>query len=259
MATRDGLQGTTLDEAEKIELQEAASAICYPDPESRHCKHLLSELREAGITHYISYGRVEIPRGYRLLGRGWAGNVFLAIWHDAIVAVKALHPRSRRGSMLWEATVWTVAAWAHIAPRIYMATRLFILVQPIYGPQLGDFRPRSCGWVRHVLRRLLWKAYRLDKLGIRHGELTRPGGQVLIDLASSEPFIIDYDSSTLHQSPGNLTQLVGGLRRLEWVRRCTKIGVENPTLRATLRAYKRSPSLPLFEQILALLSLDSLP
>ncbi|HIQ24252.1 MAG TPA: hypothetical protein EYH50_04305 [Pyrodictium delaneyi] len=255
MAPRDGLQGPRLDETEKIEIRGAVPAVCYPDPESSHCRRLLSELEKAGVTHYVNYGKVELPGGYRLLGRGWAGNVFLALWRDSVVAVKALHPRSRRSSMLWEAAAWAVAAWAGVAPRLHMSHRLFILVDPVHGPQLADMEPAACIEAKHLLRRLLWKAYRLDRLGIRHGELARPGGQVLVDPVRQEPYIVDYDSSTVHQNPGNLTQLVGGLARLEWARRCTKIGAADAKLRATLRAYKHGPSLRVFDAILSHLDL----
>ncbi|KSW11755.1 hypothetical protein CF15_02795 [Pyrodictium occultum] len=256
MASQRGGESAELAEARAIELRKATPAVCYPDPGSRLCRELLEELEEAGVTHYVNAGRIRLPGGYQLLGRGWAGNVFLAIWRGRVAAVKALHPQSRRSTILWEAAAWAAAAWLGAAPRLYTAGRLYLVADAVLGPRLDEVNEIGCGAARHLIRRLIWKAYRLDRLGLRHGELARPGGQVLIDEKSLEPYIVDYDSSTLSRKPGNLTQLLAGLRRLSLTRRCTRLSGSGEELREALRSYKQAPTLESLERVLSALGLD---
>ena len=202
------------------------------------CDRLAEELESLGIEAYLEAGSLELG-GHRLLGKGWASIVFLARskrW--GIVAVKALRPGSRRRSMLPEAAAWLAASLAGAAPRLHAASLHALIYEPVKGPALGDYVPRGRAEALLVLRRLLYKAYMLDTIGLRHNELARPEGQVLVDAEEAEPYIIDYDSATW-SGPGNLTQLIGGLPRTPLGRQC-RIHPGSEALRGPLRRYKQS-------------------
>ena len=237
--------------AEKLSLRDARRAVCYPRPEGSYCDRLVEELVKAGVEYYIAVGSFRKP-GLPLLGSGWAGNVFAAVWRGRLVAVKALRPDSRRRSMLRECLLMGVASAYGVAPRLYSCTPHAVIYRLVDGEPLSLYRPRS-GWeARLVLRRLLYKAYLLDRLGIDHGELVRPGGQVLVE--DAEPWIIDFDSASARRKPRNLTSIAAGVSRLPWARGLVRPS-ETPEVRTVLRAYREKPSLTLFEEVLKALGL----
>jgi len=226
---------TVLDRLDAMVLSNARSLVCYPNPSSPLCSKIIKELESRGISHVISYGGFKIG-GHSILGHGWAGNVFLAVSEKhGLLAVKSLHPKSRRRSMLKEALMWLAASRLHVAPQLFEASRYFIAYKPILGPRLADYRPRTQQEKAYTAARLLTKAHLLDTIGVRHGELSRPHAQVLIDSCSSEPYIIDYDSATLHTKPSNLPKIIGGLARIKAFRDC----IDTIQVRPLLSHYKK--------------------
>ncbi len=227
-------------------LRRALSEVCVAL--GARCDRLAEELESLGIEAYLEAGPLELG-GHRLLGKGWTSIVFLARsrrW--GTVAVKALRPGSRRRSMLPEAAAWLAASLAGAAPRLHAATPHALVYEPVKGPALGDYEPGGRVEAVLVLRRLLYKAYMLDVIGLRHNELARPEGQVLVVKEEAEPYIIDYDSATW-SGPGNLTQLIGGLPRTPLGRRC-RIAPGTEPLRGLLRRYKqRGPDPQAYHEI----------
>ena len=237
MGMEPGKGSAGLAEAKSMSLREAAEAICYPEPRDSRCTLLIESLEAEGIKAVISYGRLCLDCCC-ILGRGWAGTVFLALHRSyGLVAVKALRPGSRRRTMLPEAMAWGVAAAVGAAPPLLAATTLYILYKPVIGPQLGEYKPRNWQDSLRVASILLDKLWLLDRVGVRHTELARPGDHVIIDSESLEPFIIDYDSATLGKTGYNLPQFLGGAHRTPLFKDCK--GKRVGALRETLRAYKR--------------------
>ncbi len=230
-----------------VRLREARRAICHPDPRSPLCSRVIEELERLGVEAYLPLGPRRLPGGYRLLGRGWAGNVFAALWRGEVVAVKVTAPDSRRHSMLRECLLASIASAVGVAPRIYACSRYAMVMRLVRGPRLSEYKPGARWEAYLVLRRLLYKAYLLDRLGIDHGELTRPGGQVLVE--DAEPYIIDYDSASAARKPRNLTRLVAGLSRIDWVRGVARPSTD-PAVREALRSYRAEPSLEKLEEVI---------
>ncbi len=205
------------------------------------CRLLVKELETLGARSLVSYGPLK-RQGVRLLGSGWTGNVFLVETDsNQLLAVKALKPGSRRASMLAEAAAWAAAAALGATPRMVYASRLLIAYEPALGPMLRDYMPGSRAEAALVARRLVEKAYALDAAGLRHNELARPEGQVVLDTRSPpEPYIVDYDSATWGKGGRNLPQLIGGLHRTPLGRLCRAREVAEEA-RTLLKAYKRRP------------------
>jgi putative serine/threonine protein kinase len=237
-----------------LDPEDARKAICYPRPATSLCEAVIDELRAASIDAIVDSGRV-VVEGVHVLGKGWSSIVLLALRRGELVAVKVLRQDSRRRSLLWEAVAWSIAAQLGVAPPVYYASRWILVTKAIMGPTLGEYRPRSCweGWL--VVRRLIVKAWLLDRVGILHNELARPGKQVVLE--GSEPYIVDYESSTPAR-PGtrrtNLAQLVGGLKRYEWARRAAP-GLGSEHVAAVLRRYKSDRARPveLLEEVVTAL------
>ncbi|AEM38104.1 Thr/Ser protein kinase [Pyrolobus fumarii 1A] len=236
---------------ECLRIEEARRAICYPRPEAPLCDALIDELRSIGVECIVPMGRFR-KAGIPILGSGWAGNVFAALWNAHLVAIKALKPNSRRKSMLREALLAKIASMYGVAPRVYTFTRRLIVMKLVNGSVLASYKPSDTARALLVLRRLLYKAYILDRLGIDHGELVRPGGQVMVE--DDEPYIIDFDSASALRKPRNVTSLAAGLARIPWASRLVKPS-SDPSVRTVLREYRRNPTLNNFEAVLDALGL----
>ena len=230
-----------------LEPRRAKPAICHPEPESPLCSRILEELEALGVEAYVPVGERRLPGGLRLLGRGWAGNVFAAIWRGELVAVKVTAPDSRRPTILRECLLATLASAAGVAPRVYACSLHAMIMRLVRGPRLSAYQPRARWEAYLVVRRLLYKAYLLDRLGVDHGELTRPGGQVLLE--DNEPYIIDYDSASAARRPRNVTRLAAGLSRIEWVRSIARPS-SDPAVREALRRYRAEPTLENLEAVI---------
>ena len=232
----------------RLKLVEAKKAICYPNPDSQFCNKLIDSLKRVNIVEFVNYGETCVA-GLRILGRGWSSNVFLALTLDGdIVAVKALRPDSRRKSLLWEGSVWSVASMAGVAPRLQAVDKYFVVYTPVLGPIIGEYVPKSSLERKYLLRLIIDKTYVLDVLGIAHNELARPEYHVILDLCKKglpEPFIVDYESSTLSAKPKNVSQVIGGLHR---IRAFTGCMVDN-YLRKMLREYRSTLSPRLLAEI----------
>ena len=239
----------------KLSIASSRYVICYPKPQSHRCDEVVNELLSIGIDNYIPYGETILGQ-YRILGRGWSTNVFLATWRRRkIVAVKVLHPNSRRKTILKEALFWLIASHYNIAPEYYTATKNVLVVEPVLGPKLKNYRPNSCSEYKYIVRRILWKTYLLDKLGIRHGELARPWKQILVDTEKLEPYIVDYDAATTTH-PNNLTQLLGGLLRSKLSSLCLpRVDKKYTMMRKLLKQYKKEKSIEIVERLEASLGI----
>ena len=233
------------------DFNDVRDVICYPKPNSEVCIKAIKRLKDIGLECYISFGGTGSGR-YRILGRGWSSNVFLARWKQSIVAVKLLRPDSRRKSMLWEGIVWSIASMYSIAPRLHALNRYFLVVDWVQGPKLENYVPKTRLEAVFVVKRLLLKAYLLDKLRIRHGELARPGGQVLLDtsVCPPEPYIIDYDSATISKRPGNFTQLFGGLITINSISAILGLREKLRQVRSILKKYKHRQTISVVEEVI---------
>ena len=244
MACKAGPRLPPVDAAPRIPIERLLSSVCglYGSSlASPECSRLLEELRSAGVEEALQVGGLEVS-GARLLGKGWAGFVFAALLGDEPVAVKALHPRSRRKSMEAEAAAWSIAYAAAAAPRIVAWGSRFIAYRLLTGPTLGDCIPDGVAGALALVHQALTLSWLLDLAGLRHGELARPGSHLLWDQVAGRLYIIDYDSATPSRNPGNLAQLVGGLHRVPWLRRCSP--PLPGRLRHALRLYKRQGPTP---------------
>ncbi|ABM79891.1 Thr/Ser protein kinase [Hyperthermus butylicus] len=246
----------SLDE-EAIPLAKAIEIICSyysVSMESPECHRLIHDANSLGIRGIIPLGNTILGK-LKLLGRGWSAVVAAAATAAGVAAAKILHPKSRRRSLLWEAAILAVTGWAGVSPRLYAASRTIILMELVRGNTLGDYKPdnKTCG--RLALKRLLWKTFTLDRLGIRHNELARPGEQVLVEHNTCEPYIIDFESATLHENPQNLTQLIGGLMRIQWIRSIIIVEPRDKVLRSLLKQYKLNPTIQNYHKILEHLGL----
>jgi len=210
------------------ELEEAP--ICYP----KECPWR-EELRRAGIECVYSFGNREVGK-FKVLGIGFRGVVFLARWKDTDVAVKV--PRSDRVyDMRREASLQRRAY--PVAPEVYDFSKHYIVMEYVSYPDIADVVNLPGDKLRPIIRRVLEAGFKLDRLGIDHGELVRPWKHVRVGDGVK---ILDFGSASEMRRPSNLTSLVSGLllKPSEPARSLAgRLDVDKARMIEALRIYKK--------------------
>jgi len=211
------------------------------------CNAVVEEVEDAGIDCLLDQGGIELwGAGIHVIGKGWAGIVLAARRGGQLAALKILNPSGRRRSLLAEGIAAYAASLLGAAKPVLHVGRYSLVYEMADGPTLGEYRPGSPREALDVVLRLTAKTYLLDRAGLRHNELARPEGHVVIDYAYSrpEPYIIDYESATWRsRGATNLSQLLGGLPRTSLGRYCGLEDVSRDSrLRQLLHRYKHAAS-----------------
>ncbi len=245
--------------AVRIDSPEALEVVCFPRHAvgTEECRSRVESLAEAGVRSIIPRGRSLVGR-VRVLGKGHASVVFLAETVYGLKAVKVRRTDSKRPSLEEEARLLSLASRHRLAPRPYAWSKDFIVMDYLEGTLLEDLDAQALGRgdAQVLLARLLGKAFVLDRIGIDHGELSRPHRHVI--LVRLEPFFIDFESASTARRPNNLTSLASallvkpsslsaGLRRAAGV----EAGMEE--IVGALRRYKKNPGPQTLRSLLLLL------
>ncbi len=219
---------------------EYSRIISYPSgcPEATRAR--IIELNLLGVERLVLEGRVEIGR-YRVLGKGTTSLVVKGVIRGGrLVTVKMLRTDANRDSLLHEARMLKLANSVGVGPGLIAYSRNFLVWEYVDGVPLGRWlasRPDP-GTLRRVMRAIFDQLHALDRIGLVHGQLSRPKEHVLI--RGEKPVIIDFETSSLESRRKNLTQLAHILFRDEHVREA--LGVRWDRVVELLRMYKRDMS-----------------
>ena len=163
----------------------------------------LAEMRRIGVDGVALYGGSEI-NGQRVLGKGHTGVVMLVRVGGATAALKMRRTDSPRPDMGGEAALLAAANRAGVGPRLLGHTPNLLLMEYVDGTPLREWlaaRPPARP-ARGAIRRILEQCYRLDRMGLDHGELTDMSRHVLVGAKTT---IIDFESASLSRRPANVT------------------------------------------------------
>ncbi len=236
----------------------AALLLCYPRFDAGEAERRLRELRALGVEALELRGRHRIG-DLPVLGKGHVGVVVAAQVGAASAALKIRRVDADRASFAAEAANLRMANRVSVGPRLLAASANFLMMELIEGDYLTDWieglAPSEAGRLRSVLRRLLDKARRLDRIGLDHGELSRAHRHVIV--AGDEPRIIDFESASTDRRVSNVTSLAQYLYFNRQMR--SKVGriltTETEALLRALRRYKRSPTDQTFRSLLGVCGL----
>ena len=112
--------------------------------------------------------------------------------------------------------------------------------------------------IRHIVNNVLSECYRLDEIGLDHGELSTIDKHVIVNKKRST--VIDFESSSIDRKTSNVsgaTQaiLIGtGLAKI--IQKKIKLPAKNKIINL-IRAYKKNPTQDTFENLLVGLKLES--
>jgi putative serine/threonine protein kinase len=211
-------------------------------------------LKQLGVEALEFSGKTRIA-GISVLGKGTVGIILKGILKGANVAVKIRRTDARRRDMTHEADMLAKANTAKIGPKLLGVSRNVLAMQLIQGSRLGEWivkKKPTRMQVRHLLADILLQAYRLDSMGLDHGELSRAPKNVIVGIRM-RPWIVDFESASTVRRAKNVTSLVqyfmfGNIsKNLPWLVR------KRRSLLTTVRDYKEAHNERNFEAILTAL------
>lgn len=192
---------------EKMAEEPYALILCYPKASNAEIKKRLKELEKLNVSALEFVGEKQVY-GFHILGKGCVGLVLLAYWKDKKVALKIRRVDADRELMRQEAKLLKKANSVQVGPKVFDFSKNFLLMQYIDGVLLPVWleKPGKKAQIKRVLRAVLEQCWRLDEIGLDHGELSQASKHIIIT-KEEEPFIVDFESASLNRKPANVTSL----------------------------------------------------
>lgn len=183
-----------------------SNVICYPEVDSHKLENRLKELENMGVTAIQFSGSKRIFNK-KVLGKGYVGVVVLAHLNSVKAALKIRRVDAGRREMSREAKMLKLANGVHVGPKVLAATENFLLMEFIEGHLLPKWvSNKEAGTVVKVLRSLLEQCWRLDQMGLDHGELSRAPKHVIVD-KENRPHIVDFEAASTSRRPSNVSSI----------------------------------------------------
>ena len=232
-------------EVEKLVKKPFSLVLAYPRPDEAVLRDRIRQLKELGISHVEFCGRKSIGK-LNVLGKGHVGVVLAAKTESGLkVALKIRRVDADRENLGHEAEMLKLANSVGVGPELLAHTSDVIVMEFIEGQHLPEWLSTGPDkdHVVEVLRELFEKCWKLDQIGLDHGELSRAHSHVLVEPrgpSAFEPRLVDFESASTRRRPSNLTSIcqyvfIGGLSGL--VARIMSLPDREDLIRA-LRAYK---------------------
>lgn len=186
-----------------------AALLCYPKVSEDELQRRLEELHNLGVSAVEFSGKASaFGVSGPILGKGYVGIVIIAHLDGQRVAMKILRVDADRPDMMHEAQMLAKANTADVGPTLIGASKNFLLMQFINGDLFPAWLKanKEKALVRNVLGEVLENCYRLDKIGLDHGELSKAPKHVIIDCAH-KPWIVDFETASDARKPANITAI----------------------------------------------------
>ena len=194
---------------EQLAQEPYASVLCFPKPKEAELKSRIEELQSLGVTEVEFSGNasafgVRVP----LLGKGFVGIVVIAHLNGQRVALKILRVDADRPDLLHEAEMLSKANTVNVGPKFIAVSKNFLLMQLIDGDLLPAWLEthKEKSLVQNVLSEVLEQCWRLDKMGLDHGELSKAPKHVIVD-GAQKPWLVDFETSSDTRKPANVTSM----------------------------------------------------
>ena len=223
----------------------ARQLLAYPNGNESTLVDRWDELQTYGLEAIYSHGPKTLS-SLRILGLGYCGVVLRVRHHGHDRVLKICRDPSPQSNLRREASMLIRANAIGVGPTHLAHSNNFLLMDHINGPTLADWLQDapSVESIYRVVRNLIYQAYRLDQIGLDHGDLRCITSHSLI--WSLAPVLIDFSGASLDRRPANVTTLVQGLfisTHLSQLLRPWFPHLRKASLIEHLRRYKQQPSL----------------
>ncbi|MCX8182528.1 MAG: hypothetical protein N3D12_05360 [Candidatus Methanomethyliaceae archaeon] len=236
-----------------IEDERARKIFSYPHFLEGHYEKVLSDLKEIGVKEVLSQGGVDIAN-FKVLGKGCVGIVLLGLLEGSRIALKVLRSDADRKSLYKEGEILKEVNRAGIGPKTIAVRGTVIAMEHISGDFLSKWLKvqKERDKVRMTVKELLEQCWKLDEMGIDHGELSDAKKHVLVD-EQGMPRIIDFESASRERICRNIVSIAGYLffkkANADYLR--AYLSWDDNKLKELLKQYKRFRSPEVYKDILA--------
>lgn len=226
----------------------------YPRADFGISSDRISILSDMGVDGISFAGSTQL-QGIPILGKGHSGIVLLALLNNQRVALKIKRSDSVRDTMVPEARLLKLANGVDVGPRLLEFHDDIIVMEYLSGFGIGEWILNivsNAQQLKHVIRHILKDCFRLDCLGLDHGELTNIYRHVIIN-NNNTPTLIDFESSSLDRRVSNVTSATQSMLINSALASKIHTIYDSPkpsTLIPELRIYKRNPSYATFQRLL---------
>ncbi|MEO0534443.1 MAG: serine/threonine protein kinase [Cyanobacteria bacterium P01_A01_bin.123] len=231
--------------------------LAYPQPDSAELRRRLSELRALGVDQIYQVGEKQLG-GFAILGMGYCGVVMVARWRGRLAALKVRRTNATQPSLTREANLLAIANEVQIGPRCLAHSPNFLVMDYLGGDPFLPWVVRVVDrgdrmLLQSVLIQLLEDGFRLDQLGLDHGNLRCITQHAIVQ--DNRAQILDFSTASRDRRPANVTALTQGLlistaiaNQVQQLFTVDKLG-----LIERLRNYKQRRDRDRFEQLVAFL------
>ena len=229
--------------------------LCYPRFDSEELRRRIKELEELGV-QTLEFTGEKTVFNVQVLGKGYVGIVVAAGMNGRKVALKIRRVDADRTGMLREAGMLRKANSVDVGPNLIDATENFLVMEFVEGTVLPKWveglKERGKSRIRRVLRAVLEQCWRLDEVGLDHGELSRAPKHIIVR-ENDNPCIVDFETASTKRRFSNITSVCQYLfigsqaaRRI-----ANKLGeIDREELIRALREYKLRRTRERFEKVL---------
>jgi putative serine/threonine protein kinase len=231
----------------------------YPRGTKAQIKSRIKELQGLGIDSISLQGELKIGT-VNVLGKGYVGIVVLGKLGRKKVAVKIRRNDSPRKNLTKEAQLLQITNRCGVGPKLVTYSKNFLVIEYLEGEKIGNYIDGLSGRgnitnLKAIIKKVLEDCYKLDSIGLDHGELSRMPKHVII---GNKITIIDFESSSTKRRVSNVTSATQafyiGSRISKTVNRIYKTPKKEKII-SILRNYKQDQNRKNFEKLLNVLKL----
>jgi len=192
---------------ENLNVEPYASVLCYPRASEAELKSRLEKLREHGVTT-VEFAGDASALNVPVLGKGFVGIVVTARLGGERVALKIRRVDADRAGLEHEAQMLAKANSVQLGPKLVGVSKNFLLMQLVEGWLLPEWLSghRKKAQVRGVLGEVLEQCWRLDSVGLDHGELSKAPKHIIVS-KQLKPFLVDFETASVDRRPANVTSV----------------------------------------------------
>ncbi|MBS7654021.1 serine/threonine protein kinase [Candidatus Bathyarchaeota archaeon] len=251
----------TIVSLEDLDGEKYGQVICYPKYSPKEFIRRVNYMMDLDIKalHFRGNKTVrEIP----VLGKGCTSVVVLAIIkNDEKAALKICRTDSDEVRISHEARMLQIANSVEVGPRLLGCRNGLLLMEYIEGKNFSEWIMGLSGdkyahlSLRNALMDLLEQCWRLDVIGLDHGELSRADKHIIVDV-KGKMHIVDFESASVKRKTANVTSISQYLfikSRVSGLLSQMLGRIEVNKLVSTLRTYKMNHSRENFRLILDIL------
>jgi putative serine/threonine protein kinase len=113
-----------------------------------------------------------------------------------------------RAGLEHEAKMLAKANSVQVGPKLIGVSKNFLLMQLVDGWLLPDWfaEHREKRFVQDVLGEVLEQCWRLDSVGLDHGELSKAPKHIIVS-KKGKPFLVDFEAASTDRRPANVTSM----------------------------------------------------